>query len=772
MIRSLWRLSTSYLRQPFRRCPPQRLLAVATTATAVQKPPLDASITSHARDRDDQTLRQIFDSHNIWKSFSKASRPALRQGLFQNSYLTEPSGFFRYAEDIQRRCQSIVQKVVLASSTEEYIAIPRQLDLLSDLLCRVLDVADFVRVNHPDTRYQAAASQSYAFLFEYMNVLNTTPLLKTQLQKSLDTPEVSAAWSTEERIVAQILLKDFSRSAIDLPRSTRQSFVELSNTTKELGHKFEENMAPRRGHIELRMNQLKGMDPTLLANYSNGRGQVMFPTVGNAAYAALQSAEDEGVREAIYVHGRQSTVAQIQILERLMETRVELARVTGFQSYAHMSLTDKLAQSPEAVNSFLNALSEDNAPRVNRELGDMRALKRKQDPSADIKPWDVNFYRHRLNGTTQNKFRKPDSVHAYFSLGTVMQGLSRLFSRLYGIRFVAREAAPGEAWNDDVRRLDVHHETQGHVAVLYCDLFARAGKSPNPTHFTLRCSRRITLEEITEATNSPQQVNDGMAVSSITRGGAAYQLPTIALICDFPHPPNSCTPTLLNLSDVSTLFHEMGHAIHSILGRTSLQIVSGTRVPADFAELPSVLMEFFAADRSVLNLFARHWETDAPLPYELVDESLQKRKRGQGLQTETQILYSLLDQAYHSADVTSDFDSSKVLFNVYDHYGSLREPRDTFPQGFFGHLVEYGGSYYSYLFDRAIAGKIWRELFRGGNEGGGIDRAAGEQLKEEVLSWGGGRNGWECISGVLGDERLKNGGKEAMEEVGRWGVHD
>lgn len=680
----------------------------------------------------------------------------------------------KYAQITKQRCQKIVDSILSTSSTEAYAAVPRQLDLLSDTLCRVLDTADFVRCTHPDVRYQEAAVQAYAFLFDYMNVLNTTPGLNAQLKEAISNPEASKEWSEEEKMTAQILLRDFSNSAIDLPASKRRRFVELSNHMKMIGNEFLEGMTPTTSHLNFDISQLKGMDPSTIGQWSISRRDVQLPTVGDVPYVALASVENEAVRKEIYIAGRRSPKKQIELLEELMEIRAEVALLSGHKSYADMSLSDKLAKSPEAVHSFLVALSADNASTVMQELAKMKQLKAADSVASDIQPWDLAYYRRRLQIASKSKSRKPDFLPAYFSLGTVMQGLSRLFNRLYGIRFVPCQATSGETWHSDVRRLDVMHETEGHVAVLYCDLFARAGKNPNPTHFTLRCSRLISPAEETEALNSPQDANDGMAISSAP-GRQSYQLPVLALICEFPHPPNSSVPALLGFQDVKTLFHEMGHAIHSILGRTSLQVVSGTRCPTDFAELPSVLMEYFACDPSVLALFARHWESDAPLPYEMVEESLARQRRGRGLQTETQILFSLLDQAYHSAlplNMDGGFDSTKAFFDVYDRYGSVREPRETSAQGFFGHLVEYGGTYYSYLFDRAIAGKVWKEVFRDGKAGGGVDREAGERLNEEVLRWGGGRSGWACISGVLGEEKLKDGGKEAMEEVGRWGVQE
>ena len=784
MIKSPCRLSVPLFRPalhsytPCTPCTPRGLPSVAATATAGLKQSRFSSTTGHERSLDDITLRRVFDANDFWLEFSQQhisdlARPS--QGLFQNRYLTEPSGFLKYAQATQKKCQDIVDSVLSAASTQAYAVIPRQLDLLSDSLCRVLDIADFVRCTHPDTRYQSAAIQAYAYLFDYMNVLNTTPGLNAQLRKAILSHEASGSWNEEEKLVAQILLRDFSNSAIELPAEKRRRFVQLSNEMKTLGNEFLDSMTPTKSYLDCEVEQLKGMDPLTLARWSNGGRRVRLPTVGGAPYAALGTVEDEAMRRVIYIAGRQASRSQIQLLERLMVTRAEIASLSGHESYAHMNLSDKLAKSPEAVDSFLTALSADNAPRVLQELARMKELKVADGISRGIEQWDLVYYRNRLNVDLKPKSRKPDFMAAYFSLGTVMQGLSRLFDRLYGVRFIPRGTSPGETWNSDVRRLDVLHETDGHVAVLYCDLFARAGKNPNPTHFTLRCSRLISSSETGEGSTTPQDANDGMAISSSSSSNQFYQLPILALICDFPHPPNSSVPALLGFQDVQTLFHEMGHAIHSILGRTSLQVVSGTRCPTDFAELPSVLMEYFASDPSVLALFARHWETGAPLPYEMVEDSLLIQGRGRGIQTETQILFSLLDQAYHSSlplKMNGGFDSTKVFFDVYDKYSSVKEPRGTNAQGFFGHLVEYGGTYYSYLFDRAIAGKVWREVFRGGRGGGGIDREAGERYKEEVLKWGGGRSGWACVSGVLGEERLKDGGKEAMEEVGKWGVHN
>lgn len=640
---------------------------------------------------------------------------------------------------------------------------------------------EFVRFTHPSFPFQHAANQAYIELFEYMNVLNTTTGLNTLLRKVLASPDITKTWGEDEKIVAQIMLRDFSKSAIDLPKEQRDKFVSLSSEINRLGTVFLRDMNRASPVLAVGLDHLKGMDPSMLRQITKSPGKVLLPTAGPFALAALRTVKDEAVRREIYVASRTAPDRQIRTLEDILQLRAEVARLSGYRSYAEMNMSDKMAQSPDAVHSFLEGLSTANALPMRQTVNKLWELKKRgsmmSDLSGDVNGWDKEYYQARLAIQSRSEARRPDFVSAYLSLGKVMQGLSRLFTQLYGVRFVPREPFRGETWNRDVRRLDVMDEKDGHIAVIYCDLFARDGKSSNPAHFTLRCSRLIQPDELEEAAATFPGVdpalaaNDGMAFSR-TSSGAVHQLPVIALICDFDRPVDGAGhPPLLKFREMQTLFHEMGHAIHSILGRTDLQVVAGVRCATDFVELPSVLMEHFASDPTVLSLFARHWESDAPLPYEMIAEMLAHDRRGQCIETEMQVLLAMLDQAYHS-DLPNPCNTTRILHDIYNRYGSFREPAETSAQGFFGHLIEYGGTYYSYLFDRAIAGKVWKEVFQSGRDGGAVSRENGQRFRDEVLKWGGSRNGWSCLAGLLRDERLEAGGPEAMAEVGRWGVEN
>ncbi|RMJ22620.1 hypothetical protein PHISP_06505 [Aspergillus sp. HF37] len=738
------------------------------------------------KSQDDDTLRRVFDSEPFWHEFSQRSfLHSKRAGLVQNQYLTSPDGFREFASVSLQKCQAIVSKVLAASTVEEYRAMARNLDRLSDLLCRVIDLSDFMRTIHPDPAVQEAATQAYALMFEYMNVLNTTTGLHDQLKTALANPEVASRWSEGEKIVARILIKDFANSAIHMPPQDRQRFVDLSNEISRLGSSFVSSAETAKSHVVFNANSLRGLDPVLVQQIKRWNRTVPVPTMGMVPRLALRSVHDEAVRREIYLATRTSTTKQLHRLEQLLKQRSELAKLTGYQSFGHMALSDKMAKSPEAVSNFLTSLVGSNREYVQEELWKLQTMK----SSSPLQPWDHAYYVHQrvMQHSQSRRSRQFSSIPEFFSLGTVMQGLSRLFDRLYGVRLVPQETTPGETWNSDVRRLDVVDEREQHIAVIYCDLFSRPDKPPNPAHFTLRCSREITPEEVAESASMEQShPNDGMATAMDSQSKSLRQLPTIALVCDFPEPPGNGTgrPSLLREHSVRTLFHEMGHALHSILGQTSLQSISGTRCATDFAELPSVLMESFATAPEVLSLYARHWKTDEPLSENMM-RSMEQDRTAHGsiygaVENEAQILMALVDQAYHSLPTdTPSINSTSMYHRVFSTHSSLPDPADTQPptswQGFFGHLYGYGATYYSYIFDRAIANKIWRDVFRGGKAA--LDREAGERYKNEVLRWGGGRNGWDCVAGVLGsgnasnaNGRLAEGGDEAMREVGRWGL--
>ncbi|RMZ82324.1 hypothetical protein DV738_g1742, partial [Chaetothyriales sp. CBS 135597] len=764
----------------------------AASAVAADSRYEDAHVVGGNRDTaaDAQALRDVFNKQAFWRDFSKSSKKA--SGLIGNKYLTTADGFQKFAETSLAQCRKLVDRTLRASSQEEYVAIPKDLDRLSDLLCRVIDLSDFIRSNHPDSRVASAAHTSYSMMFQYMNELNTTTGLNSQLQKAWDTPEIRSQWNAEEEIVAKILMKDFAKSGIDLPGKQRDEFVRLSSEIAQVGTDFTSEMEPARGQVSVSQDRLNGLDPTYVRTTSRWR-KTPVPIYSSLSRMIMQGAHDSSLRRELYVAERTASKRTIDRLESLLIKRAQLARLTGYSSYAEMTLADKMSQSPKAVGNFLESLLKSNKGQIQTEISRLLEMKRNLDQGAqEVYPWDHSYLLSKLyqarsrTSFTPSKSRLYESARSYFALGHVMQGLSSLFNALYGLRLVPKETQLGETWHPEVRRLDVYDSNNRHIATMYCDLFSRPGKPPNPAHFTLVCSREISEEEVQEDVAHGSPLNNGMAVltetDSVTGRVRNFQIPIIALVCDFPDGHGSSSqPALLSISSVVTLFHEMGHAVHSFLGRTSLQGIAGTRCATDFAELPSILMEYFAMDPNVLKLFARHWQTDSLIPDELIrglkDEAKARAEMSGGWENENQILMAMLDQVYHTDGPMSKLDTGKynsttAYHEVWDQHASCREPPETAWQGFFGHLYGYGSTYYAYLFDRAIARQVWRSVFRDGNDAGAVDRAAGERFRDEVLRHGGGKDPWKCLEGLMGEGRgiLAAGGEPAMLEVGKWGI--
>lgn len=213
-----------------------------------------------------------------------------------------------------------------------------------------------------------------------------------------------------------------------------------------------------------------------------------------------------------------------------------------------------------------------------------------------------------------------------------------------------------------------------------------------------------------------------------------------------------------------------------MIGRTEYHNVSGTRCATDFVELPSILMEHFASSPQVLSFFGRHHETGQPIPREIVDANLAQSASLAALDTHTQIVMAIVDQQYHSLTSAQlhdpSFNSTKMLHDLQNQIGMIPAVEGTSWQVQFSHLYGYGATYYSYLFDRAIAAKVWSTLFANGPDGA-LSREGGEVFKNKVLKWGGGKNPWEMVGDVIGGhegEIVSRGDARAMDTVGSWTV--
>lgn len=292
----------------------------------------------------------------------------------------------------------------------------------------------------------------------------------------------------------------------------------------------------------------------------------------------LRYAANPTARKIVYEGSNAHQPERVHVLEELLKKRGELAGVLGQESWADVQLSDKMAKSPKNVMEFLTSLANDHRPKAMEEVAELAKMKRVDigntskgwgaGQAATIMAWDRDYYSERLVTSRGAGAARTQPIGEFFSAGTVIQGLSRLFDRLYGLRFVPVEMRRGESWSEDVRKVHVVNDIEGTVGIIYFDLFNRPNKSPNAAHYTVRCSRRIDDDD-PNGDRMPPSWDWGAGMTGVedfegvkVRGKKGrYQLPVVVLSTDFARPSRQ-GPSFLAWPEVETLFHEMGHAIH------------------------------------------------------------------------------------------------------------------------------------------------------------------------------------------------------------------
>uniref|UniRef100_A0A8C7XBN3 Mitochondrial intermediate peptidase a n=1 Tax=Oryzias sinensis TaxID=183150 RepID=A0A8C7XBN3_9TELE len=589
------------------------------------------------------------------------ARPHKRQDFFEKSVglfgvpeLSSPEGFQAAAKTALRNTERLVGR---ACSSPAGVGTVECFDQLSDELCKVADLADFIKVAHPDPEYREAAEKTCIEIGTVVEKLNTNVELCQSLKKLLDDPKIVAQLDPDTRRVAELFMFDFEISGIHLDEKLRKEAVGLHVKLLDLNNAFLIG-----SHTPNRI--AKAAIPQHLHMHFGSEGS--FIQVGGLH----ADSPDDLLREIAYRVYLYPNADLLDCLEELLRCRYKLAKLVGYKSYGHRALKGTMAKSPETVMSFLQLLTDKLSDRFNIE---------------------------------------PSLYSPYLSLGGCMEGLNSLFSQLYGVSLMSEHPSAGEVWSEDVRKLAVVHETEGLLGHIYCDFFQRSDKPHQDCHFTIRGGRWC-------------------------QDAGRYQLPVVVLMLSLPHPTKSA-PTLLTPGMMENLFHEMGHAMHSMLGRTRYQHVTGTRCATDFAEVPSILMEYFATDYRVLSQFARHYQTGQPLPESMVARLSESKKVCGAADTQLQIFYAVLDQIYHSKPQNRS--TTEILKDMQQKFYGLPYTPNTAWQLRFSHLIGYGAKYYSYLMSRAVASMVWKQCF----------------IQDPLNSWyicghGGGvrpETGWYCM---------------------------
>ena len=459
-------------------------------------------------------------------------------GLFQFPELVSANGFEELKQSCAKRSQELVQEAC-SNPPQRNRIVARVFDELSDELCRVADMAEFVRLAHPDRNMAQAAEDACISVSGIVERLNTDVVLFESLRSSVKNGTDNQMSDDVDQHVANLFLLDFYQCGIHLNESERQNVVELNDAILQIGQHFSANCH--------RPRVVKKMDlPSKIRHHFSIDGD-------NVVLSGLPvDTPHDLAREAGYKIYYLEDESQEELLSRLVSMRHNLAQICGYETFGHRAMTESLGATPDNVSEFLGKLSSELKPRVMKDYNVMAKMKKKATGATNLEVWDVPYF---LMQARNDKFEiNSRKISEFFSLGVCMEGLDRLFNRLYGVKLQLSEPLPGELWHQDVYKLSVREVSNDEeLGVIYCDFFTRSGKPHQDCHFTIRGGR-------------------------LRDQHGAYQNPVVVLMLNLP-PPGWSRPTLLSGSMIDNLFHEMGHAMHSMLARTKYQHVTGTVDP-------------------------------------------------------------------------------------------------------------------------------------------------------------------------------------------------
>jgi len=389
-------------------------------------------------------------------------------------------------------------------------------------------------------------------------------------------------------------------------------------------------------------------------------------------------------------------------VKNIVKLRHERAQLLGYESHAHFVLEERMAQNPDKVQSFLNDLLAKAKPAAQKEFAELTVFAKELDGLESLEKWDGAYYSEKLK---QKLFSLDDEIlKPYFQLENVLNGAFTVAEKLFGITF--KEVYDIDKYHADVQTFEVLDFEGQLVAVFYADFFPRKGKRNGAWMTSFK----------------PQCIKNGV-----------NERPHVSIVCNFT-PPTESKPSLLTFNEVTTLFHEFGHALHGMLANTTYPSLSGTSVYWDFVELPSQIMENWCYEPEALALFAKHYETGDIIPQQYVDKIKESASFLEGMATLRQLSFGILDMAYHAKAQTIDNVKAfeKAAMEIASLYPDVAENCMSVS---FSHIFQggYSSGYYSYKWAEVLDA----DAFAYFQERGIFDKDVAAKFKDNVLSKGG-----------------------------------
>ena len=592
------------------------------------------------------------------------------------------------------------------------------LDFSGEQLDRISSI--FFNLNSAETNeaIQKIAQEVSPLLSEFSNDITLNEdLFKRVKTVYYSKPELNL--TTEQTTLLDKKYKSFSRNGANLPEDKKIQLREIDKKLSTLKLKFGENVLAETNKFEMLItdeSNLSGLPEGTkeaakqLAESKEKKGWLF--TLDYPSYIPfITYADNRDLRKKLSLAAgakafkgdaldNQNNVLQIAQL------RYERANLLGYKTHAHFVLEERMAETPETVLKFSNDLLEKAKPAAEREYKNLKNFAKDLDNIDQLQKWDGAYYSEKLK---QKLFSLDDELlKPYFKLENVINGAFTIANKLFDLNF--EEIDTIDKYHEDVLTYKVTDSKGDFISIFYADFFPRSGKR-NGAWMT---------------SYKPQYIKN-----------KENSRPHISIVCNFTKPTKT-KPSLLTFNEVTTLFHEFGHALHGMLANTTYPSLSGTSVFWDFVELPSQVMENWCYEKEALELFATHYETGEVIPMELVEKIKDSATFHEGMQTLRQLSLGLLDMSWHSQDPTSIKSVKTYEDDVFKNTSLYPKTKETCMSTTFSHIFQggYSSGYYSYKWAEVLDADAF-EYFK---QEGIFNKRVADKFKNHVLSQGGTEN--------------------------------
>lgn len=578
-----------------------------------------------------------------------------------------------------------------------------------------LGMSGFLSYVSTDKQFRDAANDLQMQISQYMVDVATRRDVYKAIREYTDTnPRLDPV---QAKLVKEMLI-GFKNSGMDLNDADLEKFKALNKEKAEYIIKFDKNIQEYKDPLSVTQEQLRGLGEDYIKKLSKTDDGKYLVTLDYPDYVPfMQNADDEQARKELeFKFNRRGGQENVELLEKTLTLRREIARFLGYKNHAELRLEDRMAKTPKTVMAFLKDLQKKLKPLGKKEDKEMIAYKNSKTGknSRTLYSWESGYW--------SNKFRKEnleldsEKIKEYFPSQVVIDGMLDLFGGVFGITF---EPVDIPVWHPDVKAFKIKDKASGElVAYFYMDLYPREGKYKHAACFGL-----VEGEEKQDGT---------------------YQNPFVAIVANL-NKPSGDTPSLLKHSEVETLFHEFGHVLHNALTKAKYSAFSGTSVSWDFVEAPSQMLERWAWDPQVLKKISRHYQTGESLPDDLIKRMIAAKNFGAGGMYLRQDFFAQYDMTLHTADTTPD--TTKLYFELTKKIRGLPLTKGTIPQASFGHIMGgYDAGYYGYLWSEVIAEDFFGEFKKNGI----FNPETGLKFRREILEKGGTLDEEKMVENFLG----------------------